>query len=157
MSVSLSVAERTKPFCLVSRHSSCDLVSWNFLSWFQVRVSPTQPTTFSPSIPASTDQMTGSHKAAERGIISLERIKQVFVSCCHPPQCLSLCLPVCLHISPLFSLCMILSGCLSSYMSITPVCVCLPAVFLFPRCPSSCLTESVYLPLSLRLSRCNLT
>lgn len=78
------------------RHSSCDLLSRNFLSWFQVRVTPTQPTTLSPSIHGFTDQMTGSHKAAERGRGFISEMNQTSLCLLPSPTPLPVSLRTCL-------------------------------------------------------------
>lgn len=124
-------------------HSSCDLLLWNFSSWFQVRVAPTPPQLYRHPSLVLLIKWRGSHKAAERAWIFISEVDQT-----------SLCLPACL--SAYLSACTSLHfwGCISVFQ---PVClrVCLshlsvrlparsPCLSSRPR-PSTCL----YLPVCL--------
>lgn len=82
-------------------------------------------TILSPSIPGSADRMTWqwqSSRKRQRLYLRGEINKPL-------SHCLSVCLPVYLHVTPLFSF----SGHLSSGMFVTPVCG-------FLNCPITCLS-----------------
>lgn len=123
-------------------HSSCDLLFWNFLSWFQVRVALTLPQLYHH---LCTDQMTGQSQSCTGFIFEANQ-----TSLCFLPSLTRM--PVSLHVSLL----------LQPTYQFTELsvftCVCHTCSPVFPSlCPSSRLTESAHLPLSPRLSPCNLT
>ena len=149
LSDSFSVAERTKPRRSKLCHSSCDLLLWNFWSWFQVRVAPTPPQLYRHPSLVLLIKWRGSHKAAERAWVFISEVDQT-----------SLCLSACLsaYLSAWMSL--HFWGCISVFQLVClRFCLSHLSVRLPVRSPclSSCSTASVYLPLSPRLSLCNLT
>lgn len=84
-------------------------------------------TIVSASIPGSADQMSGQSQSRRRRYLlylSGESNKPLSRAVTQPSACL--CSPVCLHVSPLFSQCISLSGCLSSCVFVTPVFVHIP-------------------------------
>lgn len=123
--VSLSVAERTKACRSMLCHSSFDLVSWNFLPWFQVRITPTLPQLYHHLSLVPPIKWQGSDKAPERGRGFILEVNQTSLCLLLSPTPLPVCLLSCLpaYQSTFLASVSVCQGCLSSCLSVTPVCV----------------------------------